>query len=310
MSHHPNNQLLASVTKPELSGLENHKKPISGVFISDYESAWSPTSPLDLRLFSSLGNPFDGSSSSLIRKAHQKSWDSGKVGLSIVDSLDVHHTDSSMSPPDSKNMIFGSWMRKEDSKCLKPHHVVEDFHVLSLPFVEVSMHKDDELASVKDNAFEVIKQTQGPVSGHSKSDIEISEDYTCGISHGPDPKTTRFYGDRVMELLEHNGKKTDCCESIFTVAPLDLTTVTDVLLPSNDFLSFCCACRKKLGVGKDIYIYRGDKAFCSSECRAEVIHLDEEIKEEEEDEAPETCGSSSDKDLPKKKSNGVIFTVG
>ncbi|CAH2073048.1 unnamed protein product [Thlaspi arvense] len=319
MPQHPNNQMVSGSdfysTKPELSGLKN-RGIISGVYEvkspSDYETAWSPTSPLDFRLFSSLGNPFGGCSSRSIRKVHQKSWDSGKVGLSIVDSLDDHHTDSSrilLPSPDSRNLIFGSLMRNGNSRCQKPHQ----------PFARTHMHNDDkpivgliELgSSMLVNACQVMEQTQGSLIGHTESDIEISEDYTCVISHGSNPKITHFYGDQVLESLEHNGVKKSCCgymkESIFEIAPLDLTTFTDVL-PSRDFLSFCSSCNKKLGMGKDIYMYRGYKAFCSSECRSEVIRLDENLEEEEEEEA--TSDSSSDKDLSEKKSNGVIFTVG
>ncbi|KAL0736101.1 hypothetical protein Bca4012_012311 [Brassica carinata] len=270
--------------------------------LSDYETAWSPTSPLEFRLFSSLGNPFGGGSSSLrsIPRMHQKSWDSGKVGLRIVDSLDDHHTDSSrilLPSPDSKNMIFGSLMMN--------------------PFAKSPIHKDDKPSgdSSCSGAGNIIVNNidacqQGSVN---ESDVEISEDYTCVISHGPNPKTTHIYGSQVLESVEHDEMKKGCCEdkkeSIFVISPLDLTTIADEL-PPNDFLSFCSFCSKKLGIGKDIYMYRGYKAFCSSECRSEVILLDEEREEEEDDEAK--SDSSSDKDLSKKKkkSNGVIFTVG
>uniref|UniRef100_A0A1J3JKJ2 FLZ-type domain-containing protein n=1 Tax=Noccaea caerulescens TaxID=107243 RepID=A0A1J3JKJ2_NOCCA len=299
MSHHPKNQIASG------SDFYSSKSELSQ---SDYESAWSPTSPLDFRLFSSLGNPFGGySSSRSIRKVHQKSWDSGKVGLSIVDSLDDphRHTDSLLpSSPDSKSIIFGSWMRIGNPKSHQP-------------FAKTPMPKEDkpnvDLIEL-DSSCQVMKQTP-------EGSLEFSEDYTCVISHGPNPKTTHFYGDQVLETLEHNVVKKGCCgdekESIFEIAPLDLTTVTDVVLPSDDFLSFCCFCTKKLGIGKDIYMYRGYKAFCSSECRSEVIHVDEKMEEEEEDEEEEEeeeeeaeSGSSSDNDLFKKKSNGVVFTVG
>ncbi|KAI3924819.1 hypothetical protein MKW98_031070 [Papaver atlanticum] len=44
--------------------------------------------------------------------------------------------------------------------------------------------------------------------------------------------------------------------------------------PLSDFLSSCFLCRKKLH-GKDIYMYRGEKAFCSTECRYQQIAADE-----------------------------------
>ncbi|XP_042518989.1 FCS-Like Zinc finger 14 [Macadamia integrifolia] len=44
--------------------------------------------------------------------------------------------------------------------------------------------------------------------------------------------------------------------------------------PTTDFLSSCHLCRKKLH-GRDIYMYRGEKAFCSTECRYQQIVTDE-----------------------------------
>ncbi|CAL9229954.1 unnamed protein product [Arabidopsis halleri] len=350
MSQHSNYQMATASdyysTKPVLSGIKSHKL-ISSLFEgkspSDCESAWSPTSPLDFRLFSTLGNPFGASSSSLrsIWKGKQKSWDSGKVGLSIVHSLVDHHTDSSsrivLPSPDSKNIIFGSLMRSGNPKCQKPH-------LLSQPLAKALIPKNDipnvvfeigpdvidvvELRksgsvdaaycsgagnfSVNNNACQVIKQAPGSLNGGTGSDIETSEDYTCVISHGPNPKTTHFYGDQVLESVEHNELKNSCCsnkkKSIFAVAPLDLTTPVDVL-PPKDFLSFCYGCSKKLVMGKDIYMYSGYKAFCSSECRSKEIDRDEKMEDKEDEEAIKSA-SSSEKDLSKKKSNGVFFTVG
>ncbi|KAK8951588.1 hypothetical protein KSP39_PZI003247 [Platanthera zijinensis] len=44
--------------------------------------------------------------------------------------------------------------------------------------------------------------------------------------------------------------------------------------PVADFLRCCYLCRKRLH-GKDIYMYRGEKAFCSKECRNQQIVSDE-----------------------------------
>ncbi|KAI3875304.1 hypothetical protein MKX03_000731 [Papaver bracteatum] len=44
--------------------------------------------------------------------------------------------------------------------------------------------------------------------------------------------------------------------------------------PPSDFLSSCYLCRKKLH-GKDIYMYRGEIPFCSTECRYQQIAADE-----------------------------------
>ncbi|KAL3626538.1 hypothetical protein CASFOL_030087 [Castilleja foliolosa] len=42
------------------------------------------------------------------------------------------------------------------------------------------------------------------------------------------------------------------------------------------FLEYCFFCNQKLLPGKDIYMYKGDKAFCSEECRCRQIFMDEE----------------------------------
>ncbi|XP_014499173.1 uncharacterized protein LOC106760220 [Vigna radiata var. radiata] len=42
------------------------------------------------------------------------------------------------------------------------------------------------------------------------------------------------------------------------------------------FLHQCFLCRKRLLPGKDIYMYKGDRAFCSVECRCKQIFMDEE----------------------------------
>ncbi|WVZ12160.1 hypothetical protein V8G54_016690 [Vigna mungo] len=51
---------------------------------------------------------------------------------------------------------------------------------------------------------------------------------------------------------------------------------------SPTFLDQCFLCGKKLSPGKDIYMYKGDRAFCSVECRCKQIFWDEEeaVKEE------------------------------
>ncbi|XP_068304107.1 FCS-Like Zinc finger 5-like [Pyrus communis] len=41
------------------------------------------------------------------------------------------------------------------------------------------------------------------------------------------------------------------------------------------FLKACGLCKRRLIPGRDIYMYRGDTAFCSLECRQQQINLDE-----------------------------------
>ncbi|CAK9145594.1 unnamed protein product [Ilex paraguariensis] len=47
-------------------------------------------------------------------------------------------------------------------------------------------------------------------------------------------------------------------------------------LQATSFLDHCSLCKHKLLPGKDIYMYKGDRAFCSVECRCRQIFMDEE----------------------------------
>ncbi|XP_047982955.1 FCS-Like Zinc finger 15-like [Salvia hispanica] len=45
---------------------------------------------------------------------------------------------------------------------------------------------------------------------------------------------------------------------------------------SSGFLDNCFLCRRKLLPGNDTFMYKGDRAFCSVECRCRQIFMDEE----------------------------------
>ncbi|KAK7384799.1 hypothetical protein VNO78_30502 [Psophocarpus tetragonolobus] len=114
----------------------------------------------------------------------------------------------------------------------------------------------------------------------SASEIELSEDYTCVISHGPNPKTTHIFCDCILKTHANDLKETK--ENVEEGKELSLFSIESLHTPnqytSDDFLSFCYYCNKKLEEGKDIYIYRGEKSFCSLSCRALEIMNDEEFE--------------------------------
>ncbi|KAJ4871453.1 hypothetical protein Rs2_08689 [Raphanus sativus] len=45
-------------------------------------------------------------------------------------------------------------------------------------------------------------------------------------------------------------------------------------LQSSSFLGSCGFCKRRLAPGRDIYMYKGDAAFCSMECREQQIEQD------------------------------------
>ncbi|GFZ22028.1 NAD(P)H-quinone oxidoreductase subunit, putative [Actinidia rufa] len=104
----------------------------------------------------------------------------------------------------------------------------------------------------------------------SASEMELSEDYTCVILHGPNPRTTHIFDNCVVE---------SCCGVVGISGARKgngFCGNRSMSYPSENFLSFCYNCQNNLGQGKDIYMYRGEKAFCSSECRHMEMVLEEE----------------------------------
>ncbi|CAH1428827.1 unnamed protein product [Lactuca virosa] len=95
----------------------------------------------------------------------------------------------------------------------------------------------------------------------SLREMELSEEYTRVISHGPNPKTTHIYDNCVVE---------SCCGVIGSTN----LKKPGPKPPCESFLSLCHTCKKNLEEDADIYIYRGEKAFCSEECRCQEMVLD------------------------------------
>ncbi|XP_033136707.1 FCS-Like Zinc finger 11 isoform X3 [Brassica rapa] len=216
--------------------------------ISDSDFVRSPKSPLEFKMLSTMAaDPLFLRSPRSSLAAHLNS--PAKVGLSIVDSLG---DDRILSP----DVVFGPALRIKSSD-------IKDKHPKSLKIEKERSGVIFEIGSFSADdcptKTRVLSQSKFPRIGSdnafsSEDEMEMSEDYTCIITHGPNPKTTHIYGDQVSEL--------------------------DSMFPLDNFLSVCNFCNKKLVLGKDIYMYRGEKAFCSAECRSEEMTIDEEDVED------------------------------
>ncbi|XP_061347752.1 FCS-Like Zinc finger 10-like [Gastrolobium bilobum] len=322
----------------------------------DSDSIKSPTSPLDFKFLSNLGNPFKTPKSSSPNEGQQqRSWDCTKVGLSIIDSLKecckfsgeillsseckktglspqmiiktpncksyMDSVQSSKSLPEDYFKLpyaqNGSIFHKGESTVL---FEIGETPLEHEPFGKAMSCSLDSCSPIKElsnltgsnfdsenfamnqvsspphfiggsqnqnNNFEPIELNSNPLSlsssnelikSLSASEIELSEDYTCVINHGPNPKTTHIFCDCVLETHANDFKKHHKNE-VKEEGLSSLVANTPNQYLSGDFLSFCYHCNKKLEEGKDIYIYRGDKSFCSLTCRAMEIMIDEEYRE-------------------------------
>ncbi|XVF86589.1 hypothetical protein PTKIN_Ptkin18bG0054200 [Pterospermum kingtungense] len=147
-----------------------------------------------------------------------------------------------------------------------------------------ALHVDNSLVSKPSSLPLPLGRNVGSLYAH---EIELSEDYTCIISYGPNPKTTHIFGDCILEC--HNNELTNFekkAELGTKVPQLSKTIETSTTCPPNDFLSSCYSCKKKLE--KDEDIYRDENAFCRFDCRSEEIFAEEMEK---------TCDNSSNGSL-------------
>ncbi|KAL8040194.1 hypothetical protein ABFX02_10G082300 [Erythranthe guttata] len=148
--------------------------------------------------------------------------------------------------------------------------------------------------------------------GSEEAEMERSlEEYTIVTCHGPDESYTKVYSDAAADggrkgddrapfRIQTNDKSSRA--TVFHISPAR----SDAGIPPSDFLSACNLCRKNLH-GKDIYMYRGEKAFCSTECRHRQIVVDER-KEKCSSEASRLPAAAEVAGSPYAK--GPIFTTG
>ncbi|KAL3623571.1 hypothetical protein CASFOL_032387 [Castilleja foliolosa] len=129
----------------------------------------------------------------------------------------------------------------------------------------------------------------------------LEEEYTIVTRHLLNKPYTMVYG--------HGGRGEDTCSfssrgSVFHISPVRFgDEAVGGAIPADDFLSSCHLCHKRLQ-GEDIYMYRGEKAFCSTECRYREIVMDERR---------EKCSSEATRAVDLSSSpyaNGQIFTAG
>ncbi|KAJ4968980.1 hypothetical protein NE237_015681 [Protea cynaroides] len=260
---------------------------------SEMDSVISPTSILDTKLFSAPGTPIWSNRSTtkspepnLENKHPWVKPESGGVGLGLVDVLDDDKTNK-FSKPDSRMVLFGSQLKIQipplPPSVLSPAESPKshaDFGIKTRNSQLSSFSAGLSPCSVNKSPFGSVNsglETPGTprvfTGCLSASEMELSEDYTCVISHGPNPKTTHIFDNCIVE---------NCCGVVGFSASKKENYFSDRLsFPAENFLSFCYTCKKNLGQGKDIYMYRGEKGFCSRECRYQEMMFDEGIEKPE-----------------------------
>ncbi|KAM0963030.1 hypothetical protein ACFX15_021621 [Malus domestica] len=278
-------------TSSLLSPREKHTKPTSSIFanprlftsftsksVSETDAVMSPTSILETKPFLGLRNPFWSESNTPrtpepeSRRIHWDKLDSKGIGLAIVDAL--NDSDPKPSKPQTRMVIFGSQLKIQIPP-LQPYpsespkypadfsNKTENSHLGSSSSVSSRSPEKTSPFESASSGLETMNSTRVFTSCLSVSEMELSEDYTCVISHGPNPKTTHIFDNCIVESSD----------GVPEFSPGRKSNGSSYL--SESFLSFCDNCKKNLGHGKDIFMYRGEKAFCSRECRYQEMLLEE-----------------------------------
>ncbi|OIW05007.1 hypothetical protein TanjilG_06419 [Lupinus angustifolius] len=222
------NQTYATTILPSLFASPKFIDFTNNNYLSGTEALRTPTSVLDTKPlispFGFFGYPFSyayNRKSSYIHRLESKN-----IGLALVSALKDEPFDENSGEPNKGNVLFGTKLRLK---------------------VKESQNKDDSTREV----------VEGVVS---MSEMELSEEYTCVISHhGPNKKTTHIFNNCIVEE---------------NYSHFSVPKNSHLYAISESFLSFCYTCKKHLDQTKDIFIYRGEKAFCSPECRYREMVLD------------------------------------
>jgi len=120
----------------------------------------------------------------------------------------------------------------------------------------------------------------GSPHGFTKDTHQTGMDYSKGktsvISHRSKSSTNNMYNHCGMEpeIVQYPVRKQHEHGLWFVASPPRSSSNVPVFHVGH-FLRACYLCKRQLNQGKDIYMYRGDKAFCSVECRYQQILMDD-----------------------------------
>ncbi|RWR78461.1 senescence-associated family protein [Cinnamomum micranthum f. kanehirae] len=119
------------------------------------------------------------------------------------------------------------------------------------------------------------KRPRGPMR-RTTSMTEITFDLSSGVD-APTVKSNSKDSQK-MGLENSTRKHTDGFDTRYLslVSPRNHPRRNSMdFLETPPFLRACSLCKRRLGTGRDIYMYRGESAFCSLECRQQQMNQDE-----------------------------------
>lgn len=107
-------------------------------------------------------------------------------------------------------------------------------------------------------------------------DLDLSSSSVEMPLHSNNMKDLRNHQNPSSETpLKRHPKVSDPRFISTAVSPRNHTRNSAVFMETASFLRACGLCNRRLGPGRDIYMYRGDIAFCSLECRQQQMNHDD-----------------------------------
>lgn len=206
------------------------------------------------RMMDTTGSPRGPLDTKMQSPRGLKNYDLGGVGLKIVAALDNNKT----------------------CEVLPKHAVCTSNLNRSGPI---------QIQSVKSpNRFQMDYSSMNEIDMES-----MEEEYTYVTCHVPNKTFTKVYYDggegdvRRQQGYNYFNNNNNVGVVRRSSSPPQIFIEPEPIFPTSSFLNSCNLCGKNLH-GKDVYMYRGEKAFCSTECRSSQIMMDER---------KERCGSEA-----------------
>ncbi|VAH15171.1 unnamed protein product [Triticum turgidum subsp. durum] len=305
-------------------------------------TARSPKSPLEHRAFPALGGSLLGSPRS------PRSWDSQRVGLGgLVDTLAEPAADAKnrllgfqMRPTKLQCLAksYTSLPKDMPKDCGHAQPELGEVEVagaggMSVPctrfYGDVKSGPEVIVSSGAQLGFSnhSVDRAKFPASGSlpvsiggprryigsvSAMEVEQSEDYTCIIAHGSNPKTTRIFGDCILEpcpvlMPDWESKEIDVDKEGAEL--YWLVKGSPDADAAEESTRFCSSCKKNLN-GNESSIYRGENAFCAGNCRNQAVLNEDEDEDEDEDEKNPALSSPSSASSTSQFDDDDIFIDG
>jgi len=175
--------------------------------LSETEAVMSPTSILENIPFSPFGNPLSSErnqpKSPKIVSENKHSWnkiDSKGIGLALIDTLNDGSIEENCSKPKNGKVLFGTKLRVQIPPF--PHSIVSPTESPKSPAEFGIKTRNSQISAFGSAISGIQTKEESPsvvTSSLSVSEMELSEDYTCVISHGPIPKTTHIFDNCIVE---------------------------------------------------------------------------------------------------------------